>query len=540
MKKNLTVLVALVMSLSLVLAACGGGSKTSEDSKVLRLNLGSEPPTLHPGLANDNIAHTVLTQTFEGLTRIGADGKPHNAVAEKIEKSDDATKYTITLRKDAKWSNGDPVTAKDFEYAWEWVLTPENEAKYAYQLYYIKNGEKYYNGEVGKEEVGVKVTDDYTLEVELEQPTPFFEELLAFYTYYPVNSKIAEKNPKWASDAGENYTSNGPFILDTWKHNDQLILKKNENYFDKDKVKLDEINFTMIGDANTELNKFNSGEIDWAGAPIGNSIPTEAIKSLDKEGKLNIQPIAGVYWLKFNTEVKPFNNKKVRQALGYAINRQDIIDNVLQGGQQAAMANVPPTMIKDSEKGYFKDGDVKQAKQLLEEGLKEEGFTGVDDPNLPTFELAFNSEGDHKKLMQAVQDVWSKELGIKTELKNEEWKVYIEKLHSGNYQIGRMGWIGDFNDPINFLELFKDKDGGNNDTKWENEEFKSLLTQSQTELDAEKRLALLKQADQIITDEMPIVPLYFYTNVYVKNDKLDGYYITGLGAIDLKEAHFKK
>lgn len=538
MKKSLTVLVALVMSLSLVLAACGG-SNTNKENKTLHLNLGSEPPTLHPGLANDNIAHTVLTQTFEGLTRIDKDGKPQNAIAEKIEKSEDATKYTFTLREDAKWSNGDPVTAKDFEYAWKWVLTPENESKYAYQLYYIKNGEKFYNGEVGEEELGIKVVDDYTLEVELEQPTPYFEELLAFYTYYPVNSKIAKKNPKWASDAGENYTSNGPFVLDTWKHNDQLTLKKNDKYFDKDKVKLEEINFTMISDGNTELNKFNSGEIDWAGAPIGNSIPTEAIKSLEKEGKLNIEPFAGVYWLKFNTEVKPFNNKKVRQALGYAINREEIIENVLQGGQQPAMANVPPTMIKESEKGYFKDGDVKKAKQLLEEGLKEEGFTGVDDPNLPTFELAYNSEGDHQKIMQAIQDMWNKELGIKTELTNEEWKVYIEKLHSGDYQIGRMGWIGDFNDPINFLELFKEKDGGNNDTFWENEEFKSLLTQSQTELDADKRLDLLKQADQILTDEMPIVPLYYYTHVFVKNDKLDGYFITGLGGIDLKEATLK-
>lgn len=544
MRKRFSLLLALLLALSMILAACGSkkdegsqtGSKDNEKPKQeFRVNIKSEPFSLHPGLANDSTSGTVLRNTFEGLTRINKEGKPEEAMAEKIEVSEDGLVYTFHLR-DAKWSNGDPVTAHDFEYAWKWALDPKNKSQYAYQLYYLKNGEAANTGKAKVDDVGVVAKDDKTLVVTLEQPTPYFLELTAFYTYLPVNSKIAKEHPDWYKNAGEHYVSNGPFKMVTWEHRNKIVLEKNDQYWDKDNVKLEKIEMLMINDANTELSMFKKGELDWAGAPFS-SLPTEAIPQLKKEGILNTQPIAGVYWYKFNTEVEPLNNVKIRKALAYAINRKAIVEKITQGGQIPAMAAVPPSMFPENEKGYFQDNNVEEAKKLLQEGLKELGYKDVSE--LPTIKIAYNTDEGHQKIAQAIQDMWKNALGIKTELENEEWAVYIEKLHNGDYMVGRMGWLGDFNDPINFLELYRDKDGGNNDTGWEHPKFKQLLIDSQKERDPEKRLQMLKEAEEIFMDEMPVAPIYFTTNSWVQNDNLKDVVISGLGDVQLKWAYFE-
>lgn len=527
------------------LAACGGkddagDKKDSGDAKKdvpqnLRVNVASEPFSLNPGLANDSTSGNILHQTFEGLTRIDGKGKPQPAMAEKITTSDDLTTYTFKLR-DSKWSNGDPVTAEDFAYAWKWALDPANESQYAYQLYYIKGAEAVNTGGASADTLGIKVVDEKTLEVTLENPTPYFLELTAFYTYFPVNSKIATANPKWFTDAGDLYTSNGPFKMVEWKHNDSIKLEKNENYWDAKTVKLETVEVSMINDANTELSMFDNGELDWAGSPFG-TLPTDALPALKDQGNLNIEPFAGTYWYKFQTEKPPLNNKNIRKALAYAINRQAIVDNITQGGQIPAMAAVPPTMFPENEKGYFKDNDVKKAKEFLQKGLEELGLK--DASELPAITISYNTNEAHQKIAQAIQDMWKKELGVNVTLDNTEWAVYIEKLHAGDYQVGRMGWLGDFNDPINFLELYRDKDGGNNDTKWENAEFKQLLNDSQKEKDPKKREKMLKDAEEIFIDEMPVAPIYFYTNVWVQADNLKGAVVSGLGDIQLKWAYFE-
>ncbi|QRG68136.1 peptide ABC transporter substrate-binding protein [Brevibacillus choshinensis] len=545
MKKNVFVAMSSILVLGAALAGCGGGKEAAKPAdnasqgsapaaeapaagpKVLKLNLHSEPPTADPGIAEDSTSGTIVRATFEGLTRTGADSKVHEAAAESYTVSEDGKTYTFKLR-DAKWSNGDPVTAKDFEFAWKRALDPKTASNYAYQLYYIKNGEKFNKGEAKKEDVGVKAVDDKTLEVTLENPTPFFTELTAFYTYYPVNQKVVEGNEKWAGDAA-THVGNGPFKLEGWEHKNKLTLAKNDNYWDKDNVKLDKIEFSMVEDENTELSMFDNGEIDWAGAPLS-SLPTDAIPALKDSGKMKSQPIAGTYWYKFNTEKAPFNNVKIRKAFAYSIDRQSLIDNVLQTGQLPATGAVPPSMALNKD-GYFKDKDLETAKKLLEEGMKEEGIT-----KLPTITLSYNTSEGHKKIAEAIQDQWKKQLGVDVKIENKEWKVYLEDLHQGNYQIGRMGWLGDFNDPINFLELYKDKKGGNNDTNWENPKYKELLNQSALEKDPEKRKAILAQAEQILMDEMPIMPIYFYTNSWVQNDKVSGVVLDGLGAVDYKNA----
>ncbi|TYR79512.1 peptide ABC transporter substrate-binding protein [Priestia megaterium] len=546
MKKRLSILFSLLLVMSLFLAACGfdkesssggeGGNGDGKKEQALRVNIKTEPFSLNPGLANDSTSSNVLLQTFEGLTRINKDGKPENAMAEDVKISEDKTQYTFTIREDAKWSNGDPVTAKDFEYAWKWALDPKNESQYAYQLYYVKNAQAANEGKGSIDDVAVKAKDDKTLEVTLESPTPYFLELTAFYTYFPVNTKIAETTKKWYTNAGDNYTSNGPFKMVEWKHNDKIVLEPNENYWDKDAVKLKKVEMYMINDNNTELSMFKNGELDWAGMPTG-QLPADALPELEKDGSLNIQEIAGTYWYKFNTEQKPLDNVNIRKALAYAIDRKGITEQITKDGSVPAMAAVPPTMFEENTKGYFKDNDVEKAKEHLQKGLEEMGLKDVSE--LPAIKVSYNTDEKHAKIAQAIQDMWKKNLGIDVELDNAEWAVYIEKLHQGDYQVGRMGWLGDFNDPINFLELFRDKEGGNNDTNWENPEYKKLLIDSQKETDPEKRLQMLKQAEEIFMDEMPVAPIYFYTNAWVQNEDLKGVVMSGLGDIQIKWAHFQ-
>ncbi|MCD5324688.1 MULTISPECIES: peptide ABC transporter substrate-binding protein [Pontibacillus] len=570
MKKKLF-LFSILLVFSVILAACSGGDDSSSDDssnddqaqednsgdsndnqdegsgemadeQVFTANISSEPFSLNPGLANDSTSGNVLLQSFEGLTRMDKNGEPQPAMASDIQVSDDQKTYTFTIREDAKWSNGDPVTAQDFEYAWKWALDPNNQSQYAYQLYPIKGAEDFNSGnpdtddlDALKDAVAITAEDDQTLKVELNNPTPYFLQLTAFYTYFPVNQEIAEANPEWYADAGENYVSNGPFKMTEWGHNEKIVLEKNDQYWDKDNVNLEKIEFAMINDQNSSLSSFQNGEFDWTGSPF-NSLPPEAIPSLKDEGTLNIEPIAGTYWYKFNTEKEPFNNVNIRKAFAYAIDRAGIVKSITKGEEIPAMAAVPPTMFESNEEGYFDALNVEKAKEHLEKGLEELGYDSVED--LPTIELSYNTQETHAKIAQAIQDMWKKNLGIDVTLNNNEWAVYIETLHQGNYQIGRMGWLGDFNDPINFLELYKEK-GGNNDTRWHSEEYASLLEDSQTETDSDKRLEMLKEAEGILMDEMPIAPIYFYTNKWVQDENLKDVMMSGLGDVQLKWAYFE-
>ncbi|MDF2039299.1 peptide ABC transporter substrate-binding protein [Cytobacillus oceanisediminis] len=548
MNKRLSIFFSMLLVLSMFLAACSGGGDNADGGdkggddggksdvpQELRVNINTEPPSLNPGLAQDSTSGTVLRNVLEGLTRINQDGKPENAMAEDIKVSEDGKTYTFTIR-DANWSNGDPVTANDFEYAWKWALDPANNSTYAYQLYYLEGAEAFNTGTGEKDAVGVKAVDEKTLEVKLVNPTPYFEELTAFYTYLPVNSKIAEANPEWATDAGENFTTNGPFHLVEWSHSDKILLEKSETYWDAETVKLDSIEMVMINDPNTELSMFDNGELDWAGAPTG-ALPTDAMQALKDEGRLTTQPIAGIYNYKFNTTVEPFNNVNIRKAFAHAINRQELIDNILQGEQIPAMAIVPPSMFEENEKGYFSDNDVEKAKEYLQKGLEELGLK--DASELPAVTLSYNTSEAHQKIAQAIQDMWKQNLGVEVTLDNSEWNVYLDKLDQMDYQVARLGWLGDFNDAINFLEMYRDADGGNNNTGWESKEFQDLLAKSATETDPEARQQLLKDAEAIFMEDMPVAPIYFYTNNWVQAENLKDVAVSGLGDVQYKWAHFE-
>ncbi|QDX93198.1 peptide ABC transporter substrate-binding protein [Brevibacillus laterosporus] len=526
--------------LTSVLAGCGVASPnaTSPDSnsksaetvkngtkeQKLRLNIKTEPPTADPGLAQDAISMAVARSAFDGLIRLGEDGKLHESVAESYAISDDLKTYTFKLR-NSTWSNGDAVTAKDFEYAWKRVLDPKTGSEYAYQLYYIKNGQKANAKTVPLDQVGVRALDDKTLEVQLENPTPFFLELLSSVTYYPVNQKVVESNEKWANDAS-TLVGNGPYIMKEWQHKSKITFEKNPTYWDKENVKLEKLEFNMIEDSTTELSMYDNNELDWSGSPLGD-IPSDAIGTL--KDKLHTQATAGTYWYVFNTKKAPFNNKKIRQAFAYAMNRQELIDNIVQTGGTAALGILPPSMSLNPS-GYFKENNVEKAKKLLAEGLKEEKLS-----KLPEVELLYNTDELHAKLAQAIQDQWRKTLNVEVKLKNMELKVVREAMKEGSFQIARASWIGDFNDPINFLEVFK-AEGGSNKSGWSNSTYTEILSQSSAEGNQEKRKELLKQADTMIMDEMPVTPIYYYTYKWLQKDDVKGVVIDALGFVDYKYA----
>ncbi len=325
----------------------------------------------------------------------------------------------------------------------------------------------------------------------------------------------------------KKFVTNGPFLLESWKHKDEIVLKKNPDYWDAETVNLETINMLMVNDPNTELSMYESGELDWAGDPTG-TIPLSAIPSLKQSDKLNVSPLAGTYYIEFNTKQEPYNNKNIRKALSMAIDRKAIVKSITKGGQKPAMALVPPVIWEENEQGYFKDNHVKKAKKLLQKGLEEEGLD-----KLPELIFSFNTNESHKAIAQALQDMWKEKLGIDVKLENKEWNVYLDSLSEGNFEMGRMGWLGSIKDATNFLDMYETTES-NNYTGWEDEEYQSLMEQARKETDYQARKELLRQAEQILMEDMPIAPIYFYTNVWLNKDYVKNIKVSSLGGVQYK------
>ncbi|SMF40673.1 peptide ABC transporter substrate-binding protein [Paenibacillus barengoltzii] len=561
--KSLLLLLTLVLAVGTLLAACGsnngnsgaanngaanggntasdngntGGEKLAAD-QTLRINLSAEPPTFDPAQAQDSQANTVLKLMYEGLTRMDESGQVIPAAAENWDI--DGTKYTFHLRKDAKWSNGDPVTANDFVFAWERVLSPNTDpaAPYAYQLYYLKNAQEYNEGTITDfSQVGVKAVDDYTLEVELVAPTPYFLGLTSFYTFYPVHQSVKD-DPKWAVDQSKMIV-NGAFTLTNWVKGQTIEVTKNENYWDKANIKLNKITMSLVNSSATELASYQNNELDRAGAPNG-EIPTDQIPILKDQLKdeLDIKGIASTYYYEFNVTAKPFDNVNIRRAFSMAIDRQKIVDNVTLGGQVPAFGFVPPGIkgVNDEYRNEHKDDyfaeNLEEAKKLLEQGMQEEGYT-----KLPEITLTYNSSEAHKKIALAVADMWKTNLGVDVKTENQEWAVFIENRQNLNYQIARAGWSADYNDPMTFLDMWV-TGGGNNDTGFSNEEYDKLIQEAKTTDDMAVRDKNFARAEEILIKENQVLmPIYYYTNVSATKPWLKGVVLDYSGAIDYTRAY---
>ncbi len=532
-------LLVLLLVLSLVLAVVGvtGCKKSAETPKVeqvLRYNVGAEPQFFDPRKATGIPEFTMLLNLFDGLMRYNLQGQLVPSIAEKYEVSDDGLTWTFHLR-DAKWSNGEPVTAYDFEYSWKSALSPEINSEYAYQLYYLKNGEAYNTGKItDPAQVGVKALDDKTLVATLEAPTPYFSSLLTFTTYLPVNKKLDTSNPDWAKSA-DNYISNGPFMLSKWDHNHLIEVVKNPNYWDAKNVKLEKITFYMVEESSTELMMFENGELDF-----GTNPPLPEIDRLKQEGVLTISPYLGTYYYMFNVTKPPFDNVLVRKALAAAIDRESIVTNVTKAGQLPATAYVPPG-IPDAAPGsdfrevggtFFEPYEPEKAKQYLAEA----GYP--DGKGFPTFELLYNTSEAHKIIAEAIQQMWKETLGINCTLVNQEWKVYLDNRTSLNYQVARAGWIGDYTDPMTFIDMWV-TGGGNNDTGWSNAQYDALVAKAKSTGDQTVRMQAMHDAEKILMDEMPIAPIYFYTRPELIKPYIKDFYTSALGYTDFKQAYIE-
>lgn len=548
MKRTLIIGLAIIMVLSLVAGCSTGGQQQKQQGQgenngtsnevVIRYNMGTEPQTIDPALNSALDGAEVILHVFEGLTTLDENSKAKPGIAKSWEISDDGLTITFHLR-DAKWSDGKPVTAGDFAYAWTRALDPKTASSYAYQLYFIKNAEKFNLGEASAEDLGVKVIDDKTLEVTLENPTPFIMELFAFMTYMPVRKDIIEAHPDDWTQNPETYIGDGAFKLAEWNHNDSIVLVKNENYWDAENIKPDKLVFTMISEAATELSAFESGDLDF-----GDNPPSTELERLKQEGVLKEYPLLSTYAYVFNTKRAPFDNPKVRKAFSLAIDRKAIVDQIAKGGQPLAAAWVPYGM-PDAKPGedfrkvggdYFDPtkANVEEAKKLLAEA----GYP--DGKGLPEITLLYNTSESHKAIAEALQEMWKQNLGVDVKIANQEWQVFLAtRRQTHDYQIARWGWVSDYIDPMGFLDMLQ-TGMGNNDAQYSNPQFDEMIRKSKTAKTSEERMQYLHKAEDILMDDAVVMPIYFYINYVVVDPKLQGYIVDPLGYVYFHHAYFAK
>ena len=558
-------ILAMVMALALLcatFAACGdtsgtsssaGTSSTASDSGdssaaeegetatggsggTLNMRNTMEPTSLNTLLATYAYDFTPINAMIECLYRDDENDVPQPAGAETVDISDDKLVYTFHLREDATWSNGDPVVATDYEFAWQQALNPEVASDYAYMLYFIHNAEPYFNGEVEWSEVGVKVIDDYTLEVTLDNPLPYATDLFAFPTLAPINQKFYEEvgADKYATDA-EYFCCNGMYELTEWSHNSQIVFQKREDYWNADAVGPDEIVYKIITDSQAGLNSYLSREIDYTDLDSG-----EVVQQAEAAGfEVGVKPARSSYYLIVNTEDEFMSNQNLRLALAYAIDKQALIDTVYQNDNQPMTSFTPPAiygaagadgptfqeaLLEERGEMYPGSGDLEKAQEYLQAALEELGCT-VDELNL-SIDCADDSL--RRNCATFLQEQWRQNLGIENIAVNSmQTKQVSANRQSGDYCMSLGGWSPDYNDAINFLDLWV-TDGGNNDSFWGNEEYDNLIAQATAEADVEVRQQYLFDAEEILAAEMPIIPLYWQCQNYSYNsDKIvDGAIIT--------------
>lgn len=517
---------SLCLSILLTLCACSS-SEQKEDSPpldTLTFNMTHSPEGLHPQLYN-SLASTILQNAlFEGLTRLNSAGEAELALADSIEISQDAKHYLFHLRP-CQWSDGNAITAYDFEYAWKHALRPESTAANTDYLYVIKNAEDAKLGRCLVEEVGVEALDAETLLVDLERPCTHLSVLVSSPIFFPIPQSYEASNPLWAD---EGLACNGPFKLKHWRQNDEILLEANPHYWDATSVKLSRLAFT-IADPATELLLYQSGQLSWAGSPLG-SLPIEALEAYRDREELHLQAAAATDFLRFNTEEAPFNHAKIRRAFSLAINRQALVDHLLLGDKQPAQSLIPPLAGWETTP-LFQDHSAREARILLREGLAEQQLS-----NLAPITLVYTQDNLRHKIAQALQQQWQQELGVEVKLQSYERRVFLQKVKSLEYQTSLGNWFADIADPINFLELFESQDGGNNRTRWFDPTYTQLLSDAKMTLDAEKRAHYLREAEARLIADMPIAPLYFKSFAYFKQAQVSGVHLSNLGLLDFKHA----
>ncbi len=501
---------------------------------------GTEIQSLDPATVTGVPEGRILRCIFEGLTFKHPNTlDPMPGMAESWEISEDGLTYTFKMREGARWTNGDQVTAHDFVYSWERFLHPLTGAEYAYQLWYVTGARAYStqvdeNGEPVNDfsSVGIRAEDAETLVVELDEPTPFFLQLTAFYPMFPVNRRNIDEMKADYGDGWqihwlkpENLVTNGAFRVVERRIKDRIRLAKNEDYWDADSIALNSIDALAVDQYMTNLNLYLQGDADWI-----NYIPNQLISRLLEREDFTPTPYFGTYFYRVNVDRPPFDDVRVRQALALTIDRKAICENITKSGQRTwgglvpfgmGAAYTPGSMesaalkAEDYESGF--DTDIRRAKGLLAEA----GY-GPNGAELPTIEILYNTSETHRDIAEVIGDAWKRHLGVRVRLLNQEWKVYLDSQTQQSYDVSRSNWIGDYLDPNTFLDMFV-TGGENNKTGWGDPRYDALIEAAKSETDADARFALLGEAEQLLMTELPILPIYSYSTQNIVNPRFGGF-----------------
>lgn len=521
-------LAPLFASLSLAAAGCGGDDEEAGEGGAAQDKItfawGAEPPSLDPGLATDTTSANVLINIMDPLVVLEGDNlEPQPNLAESWEESEGGKVITFTLREDGKWTNGDPVTAQDFEFSWKRTLSPELGADYAYQLYGIDGAVEYneckQNCGALAEEVGVEAVDDRTLRVTLTSPQPWFVQLAAHHSFLAVHRPTVEQfGERWTE--AQNIVTNGPYKLARWEHESRIDMVKWAQWRDADSVEIERVNGRIITEGTTAVQAFEAGEVDALDSGL---IPPQELPRWKEDPAYYQSPALGNYYYGFN--LKQVTDVNQRRAMSLAIDRQTIVEQITQAGEVPADGFTPPGIagfetINVDSPWTPAAGDLEQAKQLMAQ---------VQSP-VRKVTLFYNNAPGHKEIAQAIQGMWN-ELGIDTEIRQQEWAQFLEFLGpppNDAVDVYRLGWIYDYPDAMNGLELWT-SDSGNNNTTFANEQFDGLVERARETPDDEERFELYRQMEEIMFGQdgaMPIIPIYWYTNVSLVSERLrDGFRI---------------
>ena len=526
----------LAALLLLGLAACAKRETavaTGTRDQVLHWGNLSEPTDLDPHIITSIQDANLVMTMFEGLTQYDPqDLHPLPGVAESWESTPDTMTWTFHLRANAKWSNGEPVTATDFVYSFRRILSPALGSEYANMLFHLKNGEQFHAGKITDfSEVGVRATDDRTLVITLWHPLPYLPHLASHQAWFPVHratierfGKFDQRGSPWTRPG--NLVGNGPFVLAEWKPNQVIRVTKSPTYWDRASVRLREVNIYPIENETTEEAAFRSGQLH-----VTAQVPIEKIAAYQKDpsGVLRQETQLSTYFYRFNVTKPPLNDARVRRALAMAIDRRQIVERVSKGGQEPAGNLTPPNVAGFTARAKI-DSDVPGAQKLLAEA----GFPGG--AGFPHLELLYNTTEGHRKIAEAIQQMWRKNLGIDVGLYNQEVKVWHDTMRQGNYSIARYAWGGDYLDPSTFLDTLE-TGNGNNMTGWSNAEYDRLINLARVTADNAKRYEYFQRCEEILAAEAPIAPLYFYKRNVLMLPALKGYYGNLLDLHPLKGAY---
>ncbi len=528
----------LVNYIFLIILICGLCSctknKKDEEKNRLNLNISHDIVTFDPRKGGDFTTSTIHFFLFEGLTKMTPYSTVAPALAETIDISEDRLVYTFHLR-DAKWSNGAPISAFDFAETWKDMLLPNFPCPNAHLLYPIKNAENAKRGIATSKQIGIRALDHKTLEIRLDHPTPYFLEMISFCVFFPINQNTAVRNAKWSDANSSDFVCNGPYRISHYKHGREIVLEKNPYYWDSESVTLDQIHISIIDNEMTAMKLYEMDELDILGLPF-TGIPSDYVPNLMDKGVIKTSSLPASTICCFNLEAFPFSNVNIRKAFSYAINRQEIIDNLMCMDNETGVNLLPSMLLPDQPGPFFQDGDVLLAKIYLQKGLKE---LGVCEEDLNSLTLLHASTGIFPKIAAALQEQWRKALGVQVKLIGNEYSVFLDKLGKRDYQMAECVWIAQYHDPMNFFERFKQKKNPKNYPGYENPLYGEILEKSLLESNKEKRFALLKDAEELLNEDMPLTSLFHWKNIYLQKPRVKNLLLCPSGSFYLQEISFQ-